>query len=60
MKAQHTDKIQGVFEIDTPFKKLKQDETFAYAKCIRGYIAGSQRGDRPMNRRADDIIKQHS
>ena len=41
MKTQYSDEIQGMFEIDTPFKKLKQDEPFACAKYIREYIAES-------------------
>ena len=60
MKAQYSDSIQGTFEIDTPFKKLKIDEPLPCAKYIRDYITEPRRGDRPLNDWADRTIKQHS
>ena len=60
MKAQYSDTIQGTFEIDTPFKKLKIDEPLSCAKYIRDHIIEPRRGDRPLNDWADRTIKQHS
>ena len=60
MKAQYSDTIQGTFEIDTPFKKLKIDEPLPCAKYIRDHITEPRRGDRPLNDWADRTIKQHS
>ena len=60
LKAQHTDDIQGTFEIDTPFKKLKLDEPLACAKFIRECMPETGRGERPMNKWADEVIKQHA
>ena len=49
MKAQYTDSIHGMFEIDTPSKKLKMDKPLACAKYIREYNTEQRRGDRPLN-----------
>ena len=49
-----------MFEIDTPFKKLKMDELLACAKYIREYIPEQRRGDRPLNDWANETFKQHT
>lgn len=49
MKAQYIDSIQGKFEIDIPFAKIKSDEPLAFAKYIREYVSEQRRGDRPLN-----------
>ena len=60
MKAQYVDPINGTFEIDTPFRKLKMDEPLACAKYIREYITEHRRKDRPLNDWAAETIKQHN
>ena len=47
MKAQYCDN-NGTYEVDTPFKKLRDDEPLACAKYIREYIVEKRRGDQPL------------
>ena len=60
MKVQYTDSIQGKFEIDIPFTKIKSDEPLACAKYIREYVSEQRRGDRPLNEWAAQTIKTHT
>ena len=49
LKAQYIDTIQGSLVINTPFAKLRQDESVPCAKYICEYVLESRRGNRPLN-----------
>ena len=61
MKAQHSDSLQGTFDADTPFEKLRMDKPLlACAKCICEHIPEARRGDRPMSDWAIKVMKTQS
>jgi hypothetical protein len=59
LKTQYCDQAGRIYEIDTPFLKLRHHESVPCAKYIREYVVEERRGYRPLGIWAQAILKKN-